>query len=269
MTSDGLKIDPRYKYLEKYKFFSKSFVYGLYLCSIGAIVAVVRAIMFALMYLITSIMPPAFLFNVMIPFLKMMFCITINIKRKSNEQIQNDEIILSNHGCYKDFITIMTCLEIKNMNNITIPTKLLFPNTIKNLKFVEVSYKKSTTDIKEQLNTKGNILIFPEASFNDGTYVYKFAKHVFSLNRPIRPIALKITFCCDHYMRMHNASWFQQLYALFAIPYIHYDVYILDKMEIKNNETSVEFAERCRQQICKECGSEPIDYIFKDIKEII
>ncbi len=68
---------------------------------------------------------------------------------------------------------------------------------------------------------------------------------------------------------MHNASWFRQLYAILAIPYIQYDVYILDKMEIKENETSVEFAERCRQQICKSCGSQLIDYIFKDIKKII
>lgn len=266
---NGLKMDPRYKYLEKYEFFSKSIFYGIYLYTLGPIVALVRGILFVLLYALSSVVHPHFFFNVAIPLFRILFCIKVNIKRNTNEEISTDEIIVSNHSCYKDFLTIMTCLKRKEIADIIIPTKLLFPNTIKKLKFVEVSFKKSTDEIKQQLNKNGNILIFPEGSFNDGTYAYKFYKHVFSLNRPIRPVALKIKFCCGHYMRMHDASWFSQLYAIFSIPCVEYDVYILDKMSIKDGESDIEFAERCRLTICNECNVKPIDYIFKNIKEIM
>jgi hypothetical protein len=265
----GLQCDPRAQFLTEYNVSDGGLGYTLYYYLLGPFIAILRLLLFSLIYLYSSIAPKLLVIKTVPWLLCKLFC--IRIKRNKTFVLEKDDILVSNHACFKDFAAILEVTKLSIDKGISVPTKLYFPQTVKFVHFVNIANKKKNDNSKNkvELNDSSNILIFPEGTFNDGTYMYKFNKFVFSLGKPIVPYAIKIKFPYGHHMRMPSASWFKMIYNILVVPWVNYEIEILDKMCIKPKEKPEEFAERCRRKIAKKANLRCENYLFKEIRQII
>ena len=103
--------------------------------------------------------------------------------------------------------------------------------------------------------TKLPLLIFPEGTCVNNEHCVMFKRGAFDLGVPVCPIAIKYdkTFV-DAFWNSRKQSFSAHLIKLMSSWSVVADVWFMEPQTIRENETSIEFAERVRAMIAKKAG---------------
>ena len=103
--------------------------------------------------------------------------------------------------------------------------------------------------------TKLPLLIFPEGTCVNNEHCVMFKRGAFDLGVPVCPIAIKYdkTFV-DAFWNSRKQSFTAHLIKLMSSWSVVADVWFMEPQTIRENETSIEFAERVRAMIAKKAG---------------
>lgn len=105
------------------------------------------------------------------------------------------------------------------------------------------------------------LLVFPEGTCVNNEYVVQFKKGVFELGVPINPIAIKYNkVFVDAYWNSREQSFAQHLMRLMTSWCVVADVWFLDPMSIRPQETPVAFAKRVQYAIADRAGLKPVEW---------
>lgn len=102
---------------------------------------------------------------------------------------------------------------------------------------------------------KEPMLVFPEGTCTNSDYCIMFKKGAFELDATVYPIALKYKKRFgDPFWNSQTTSFPRHLYELMTSWALVCDVHYLDPMQIRDGETSIQFANRVRNVICDRAG---------------
>jgi glycerol-3-phosphate O-acyltransferase 3/4 len=117
--------------------------------------------------------------------------------------------------------------------------------------------------LKEHVqDTENNpILIFPEGTCINNTGVFMFKKGCFELGATIYPAAMKYNrMFSDPYWNSAEQNLLTYIIMLMTSWAVVCDIYYLEPTEIRENETSIEFASRVKADICRKGGLVDLDW---------
>lgn len=128
--------------------------------------------------------------------------------------------------------------------------------------FSSVIYINNLKTIREKFtqyflqNEKACIFISPEGTINNGEGLFLFQKFAFSLNKPIYPIAIKVT--APFGVNISTVSANQKLSHLcdylwlFFLPFTKFELHFLPMQHIYTEEKAADFATRVQNLIAKQ-----------------
>lgn len=117
--------------------------------------------------------------------------------------------------------------------------------------------RRVTNRLKEHLNISGNnpILIFPEGTCINNTSVFMFKKGCFELGATIHPVVIKYhREFADPYWNSQEQNMLTYLAMIMTSWAIVCDIDYLPPTRLKEGETSIEFAQRVKADICRKGG---------------
>lgn len=113
--------------------------------------------------------------------------------------------------------------------------------------------------IKEHIQNPRNnpLLIFPEGTCVNNRYCVMFKKGAFDLGATVYPIAIKYNKdFCNPFWNSRKESFWKHLFNLMTCWAVVCDVYYMPPQTIREDETSVQFANRVKKQIAEKAGLE-------------
>lgn len=193
------------------------------------------------------------------------YVLNINSKIVNQEKLITDSkiIYITNHTSFHDSLILQEIIPPNALASASVLKD--FQNVVMskytNALFVKRGETNKKTSIVEQINNfiekYGNITICPQGLLGRYNIINKFRTSAFRTKYEIQPIIL------NYKQNVSSLTFFEIL----CFPKIDVEIKIMDKMNIKENESVEEYSERVRQIIAKEYNFGLSNVISKDIKD--
>ena len=120
-----------------------------------------------------------------------------------------------------------------------------------------------TERLKQHVADKSRLplLIFPEGTCVNNKYCVMFKRGAFDLGVDVVPVAIKYnSLFVDAFWNSRRQSFSRHLCKLMSSWAVVADVWYMEPQRQRENETSIEFAERVRTMICKRAGLKAVPW---------
>ncbi|KAL0242902.1 hypothetical protein GEMRC1_005465 [Eukaryota sp. GEM-RC1] len=105
------------------------------------------------------------------------------------------------------------------------------------------------------------LLVFPEGTCVGNDFIVQFKKGVFELGATVVPIGIKYNeIFVDAYWNSKQQSFLSHFIHFLTSWAVVADVYYLEATSIRPSETAIEFSNRARDLIAKECGLKAVPF---------
>jgi len=242
---------------------------------IGILLVIIRILLLFLILLVIFLSPPSFIFP---PWLVRLILPLFGIITRSNGYqagYATFPIIASNHCTPFD---VFPFLNFFNLNVLIdhgfFETSILARQFKKVVGAISIKRGNDPTikmnDRDEILNhlkkSKKPFLFFPEGWDSNGKVgLMLYQKFLFSLGKPIIPVALKVrVLFLPLEASMLGTSLLKEVMWLFFYPFILFNLEFLSPQYLEREETDVQFAKRVQVITAKKLSIVPTNYSYKD-----
>ncbi|KAJ4454717.1 putative Ancient ubiquitous protein 1 [Paratrimastix pyriformis] len=201
-----------------------------------------------------------------------MLGVFVVVKGKENWS-KNLQVLVSNHRSEFDIIALRSLLPVAAVSPLFYKTFIFTRKMVKEINPIFIDYSNREVihkNIDEHLTgpaSKVPILCFPEGALTNGEQaLLLYHKHLFSLERPIQPLANSVSGPFHNVVNVHHlcTKISHNIFWLLLMPYHVWTVNVLPEQRREPTETAEQFANRIQSMTAAHLGLIPSTFSVRD-----
>ncbi|XP_078486984.1 lipid droplet-regulating VLDL assembly factor AUP1 [Ciona intestinalis] len=196
-----------------------------------------------------------------------LFILGVAVNERNEKSFDNSSVVVLNHLSRVDGYFIAALCNLTAAVNLRVTGTLI--SVLRCLHVDDAPNNSDINSIKELLQVKKPVLVFPEPCPTNGAGLLKFRDWPFNHEFQIQPMVVRMKRPFPISGSTLDSVWWSDLLWSFFCPLTIYDITILPTMRKNKDENSNEFKERIRKSMSSMLDAPCTNYDASDVVEYL